>query len=180
MSHSNAAAEMGQTRNPVGNDSTSKATTMETQNANSNVNVNGIGIGIELQHNYVAPDIAKKSLDIENKAAPITATQRHCDPYSYSVQNNEISSESTAALDTSKTNRRQENTIVQSHPQNDTSVPAATVAANPKTARQRLRKGKWTVRVTRAYMMSNKIPGEQAVLALQYTISHLCRVSCVD
>jgi len=138
MSHCNAA-EMDHGRNPIGNDSNTSS---------SRIGI-GINIGTELQqHNHVAADIASKSLNIESKAAPFTATstQRYCDLFP--AQNNGTSSESTTALNASKTNRRQETTIVQS--QNNTPVPAAEVAANPKKARQRLRKGKWTVRGTRA------------------------------
>ena len=118
-----------------------KATNPEGENAL------GTTSGIE-QHNTHLTDVS-----VESKVTSVTDTNEHADHFS--AQSNGIYSDSaTVALDLPKASQQQKIATVQSQPQpqDSTSVSATNGGANPKKARQRLRKGKWTVSVPETFI----------------------------
>lgn len=135
---SSYAAEMDKAKDQV----------QEASNENQNAASSAIGSGSQHPHVPV--------VNTENKAAHIGTAQR-C-PDQQSVQNN-ASSEVATTLDPSKSNQQDESNKSQPHLQNNTKKGSTTeVDPNPKKAKQRLRKGKWTVStITHACMITEVI-----------------------
>lgn len=132
-----------------------QAATKETQNATS------LGMGLESQQSHLSVT------NVESKAAQISTTKR-C-PNRLSIQNNGASSEVVAAVDPSQNYQQQEIKNSQSQRQNGTQVPTGEAESNPKKTRQRLRKGKWTVSVTRVCI---SIRRDYNPLAIMKVVSH--------
>ena len=117
--------------------------TKENQNGASSA------IGSESQHRH------EPVLNAENKAAHIGSTPRY--PNQQSVQNNP-SSDIATSLDPSNSHQQDESNKSQPQLQNNTKKGSTTeVDPNLKKAKQRLRKGKWTVSITLACMIKEVI-----------------------
>jgi hypothetical protein len=145
------AAEMDKIKDPV------QGTTKETHDTPS------LATCLELQHSRLS------ATNVQSKAAQITTTKR-CP----SVQNNGASSDVVTAVDPSKINQQQEIKRSQSQRQNGTQVPTGEAESNPKKTRQRLRKGKWTVSITRVCM---SIRRDYDTLAIMKIVSHQYLIS---
>ncbi len=114
-----------------------------------NQNAASSAIGSESQHHH------EPVVNAENEAAHIGTTQRY--PNQQSVQNNS-SSEVATTLDPSKSYQQDESNKSQPHLQKNTKKGSTTeVDPKPKKAKQRLRKGKWTVSFTLACMIKEVI-----------------------
>lgn len=112
--------------------------TAGTENAASS----GVGLESEYQHAH--------TMNAENKAADIGTTQGYADPQSVQIPS---SPGVVQTLDQPKSNRQDESNKSQPHNENIAKKGSGTEdKPNPKKAKQRLRKGKWTVSITCIYL----------------------------